>query len=92
MTDNQRFELLREEEAERERDRQRAGSPVAEEYTHEEGKEPGHLGNDLSKMTLLETDLEDLAKHHETTPNEDVRKALRELRDIDTGPFPDEER
>lgn len=83
---------MREEEAERERDRQRAGTPVADQHTHEAGKEPGHLGNDLSRRTLLETDLEDLARHHETTPNEDVRQALRALRDIDTGPFPVEER
>lgn len=91
--DNTRFEVLREQEAQREHDRELAGEPVVEEHVHEPGKEPGHLGNDLSRMTLLETDLEQLARDggsdHE--PNPDVQQALRDLEQIDTGTFPDEE-
>lgn len=90
--DNTRFALLREEEEQRQRDRELAGDPVPEEHTYEPGKEPGHLGNDLSTMKLLETDLERLAKSDDDRePNPDVQQALRDLEQIDTGPFPDEE-
>lgn len=92
--DNTRFEVLRQQEAERNRDRERIDREAAEsERAYPEGEEPGHLGNDLSRMTLLDTDLEALARGEgqEREPNEDVRRALEDLDNIDTGPFPDEE-
>lgn len=51
--------------------------------THfEEGREPGHLGNDTSGMTLLETDLGNLTRQ-ESEPNDDVRQALKHLKTFD---------
>ena len=44
--------------------------------------EPGHLGNDLSKMTLLETDLEALAADHEHEDNPEVQQALHDLHEL----------
>lgn len=41
--------------------------------------EPGHLGNDLSKMTLLETDLEEIAKSDAREPDPAVQEALADL-------------
>lgn len=92
-SDNQHFENLRREEQERARERRLAGNAEPEEIQYEEGKEPGHLGNDTSKMKLLETDLEAIAKGETDIPREknpDVAQALKELQEIDTGPFPDE--
>lgn len=89
---NEHFAVLREQEAERNRDRDLAGEPQVEDQpTYEEGQEPGHLGNDLSRMTLLDTDLEQIAKDgtDDREANEDVQQALRDLNEIDTGEFPD---
>ncbi|MDO5534673.1 MAG: hypothetical protein Q4F65_08485 [Propionibacteriaceae bacterium] len=41
--------------------------------------EPGHLGNDLSKMTLLETDLEQIAKADDGEPDPAIQEALADL-------------
>lgn len=44
--------------------------------------EPGHLGNDLSKMTLLETDLEAIAAEGDPEPNPEIQGALADLNKI----------
>lgn len=44
--------------------------------------EPGHLGNDLSKMTLLETDLEKIAREDQRESDPEVQQALSELQEL----------
>lgn len=82
------FENLRQDEAQSAHERdvnqafaERQADDAADEAPYEEGKEPGHLGNDTSGMTLLDTDLEALARE-EREPNPEVRQALDELREI----------
>lgn len=80
--DNERFEHLRAEEdaARRAASDLRADDQVAD--TDPDAPEPGHLGNDLSKMTLLETDLEAIAKSDDHEPVEGVREAIADLKEI----------
>lgn len=44
--------------------------------------EPGHLGNDLSRMTLLETDLEEIARSEQREPDPAIQEALGELKEV----------
>lgn len=49
-------------------------------------KQPGHLGNDTSKMKLLDTDLAEVAKQdpqHGRDPVPGVQEALRKLNEIE---------
>ncbi|WP_040283718.1 hypothetical protein [Tessaracoccus massiliensis] len=87
MSDNTHFENLRRDEEQSQHERavndafaERAGAHDAPQF--EEGKEPGHLGNDTSGMTLLETDLANLTRQ-ESEPNDDVRQALKHLKKFD---------
>ncbi len=43
--------------------------------------EPGHLGNDLSKMTLIETDLEEIATSDRRESDPAIQQALGELKE-----------
>ncbi|MDO5683435.1 MAG: hypothetical protein Q4G46_11465 [Propionibacteriaceae bacterium] len=48
--------------------------------------QPGHLGNDLSKMKLLETDLAEIATkdmHEDRDPIPGVQEALQKLNEMD---------
>lgn len=88
MTDNTHFDNLRAEEAQREHERrvseafaERDGMSDVQPDSYEEGKEPGHLSNDTSGMTLLHEDLDELARQ-EHEPNEEVRQALEDLKEL----------
>ncbi|MDO5499036.1 MAG: hypothetical protein Q4F67_05060 [Propionibacteriaceae bacterium] len=51
-----------------------------------EDRQPGHLGNDTSKMTLLETDLAEVARkdpQEGREPVPGVQEALRKLEEIE---------
>lgn len=87
MSDNAHFENLRaeQEQSAHERVVNEAFAERAEHtdghHDYEQGREPGHLGNDTSDMSLLETNLEELTRQ-EREPNEDVRQALEDLKDL----------
>lgn len=88
MSDNAHFQNLQAEEQQRAHEREvqeafaeREGNndDISAEYA--DGEQPGHLGNDTSGMSLLETNLEELTQQ-EREPNEDVRQALEDLKDL----------
>ena len=54
---------------------------VAEERDPD-APEPWHLGNDLSNMTLLETDLEAIAKADDEESDPAIQEALNDLREL----------
>ncbi|WP_232548229.1 hypothetical protein [Propioniciclava soli] len=67
------------------------GEQATEERNHDaadadpsgaDAPEPGHLGNDLSKMTLLDTDLEELAAQEAPEPDESIQTAIHDLQAV----------
>lgn len=86
--DNERMAQLRQQEEDARRDAEalRHEQEQTDEATvadDPDAPEPGHLGNDLSKMTLLETDLEQIAKSgDDREPIEGVQEAVAEIQAI----------
>lgn len=56
------------------------------DQAEQDGQQPGHRGNDMSRMTLLETDLAELARkdiHEDRDPIPGVQEALQKLNEMD---------
>lgn len=81
--DSEHFDRLRADEQERQKERVAANQAGqdGDEPHYEEGKEPGHLGNDTSKMPLLDTDLKKIAREgmDDRERNPEVAEALDKL-------------